>query len=198
MPARNEDLHGNAPDKARVALILIDVINDLDFPEGDQLLRSVAWSRATAGHEAPTLDELRGRAMEVHGGPVEGVEWGNAGQVETGGTHWIVGFSDALRASPLRFNPRDQAASEVCVKWRTHPAGDTEGKNKPLSTGRTLSVLVNEGGRFVLRFRRAGGASTTVVLDTPGDFAVWGEGISHEWEVSAPATVMTVRWKPVG
>jgi nicotinamidase-related amidase len=39
MPAKNEDLHGNAPDKADVALLLIDVINDLDFPEGDQLLQ---------------------------------------------------------------------------------------------------------------------------------------------------------------
>jgi nicotinamidase-related amidase len=39
MPAKNEDLHGSAPDKADVALLLIDVINDLDFPEGDQLLR---------------------------------------------------------------------------------------------------------------------------------------------------------------
>ena len=39
MPAQNADLHGNAPDKSAVALLLIDVINDLDFPEGDQLLR---------------------------------------------------------------------------------------------------------------------------------------------------------------
>jgi nicotinamidase-related amidase len=39
MPAINRDLHGNAPDKSRVALLLIDVINDLEFPEGDQLLR---------------------------------------------------------------------------------------------------------------------------------------------------------------
>lgn len=39
MPARNEDLHGSAPDKSPVALLLIDVINDLEFPEGDQLLR---------------------------------------------------------------------------------------------------------------------------------------------------------------
>ncbi len=39
MPAKNEDLHGNAPDKSRVALLLIDVINDLEFPEGDQALR---------------------------------------------------------------------------------------------------------------------------------------------------------------
>lgn len=39
MPEKNEDLHGNAPDKSDVALLLIDVINDLEFPEGDQLLR---------------------------------------------------------------------------------------------------------------------------------------------------------------
>src|SRR5690606_23976661 len=37
-PAKNRDLHGNAPDKSPVALILIDVINDLEFPAGDQLL----------------------------------------------------------------------------------------------------------------------------------------------------------------
>jgi len=39
MPARNRDLHGSAPDKSEVTLLLIDVINDLDFPEADQLLR---------------------------------------------------------------------------------------------------------------------------------------------------------------
>lgn len=39
MPARNPDLHGSAPDKSEVALLLIDIINDLDFPEANQLLR---------------------------------------------------------------------------------------------------------------------------------------------------------------
>jgi nicotinamidase-related amidase len=38
MPTKNEDLHGNAPDKSDVALVLIDVINDLEFEDGDQLL----------------------------------------------------------------------------------------------------------------------------------------------------------------
>jgi nicotinamidase-related amidase len=38
MVGRNENLHGNAPDKANAALLLIDLINDLEFPEGDQLL----------------------------------------------------------------------------------------------------------------------------------------------------------------
>jgi nicotinamidase-related amidase len=37
-PARNEDLHGNVPDTADVALVLIDVINDLEFPGGERLL----------------------------------------------------------------------------------------------------------------------------------------------------------------
>ena len=39
MPAKNEDLHGNVPDKADVALLLIDVINDMEFDTGPELLR---------------------------------------------------------------------------------------------------------------------------------------------------------------
>ncbi len=39
MPNKNRDLHGSAPDKSGVALLLIDVINDFDFDEADQLLR---------------------------------------------------------------------------------------------------------------------------------------------------------------
>lgn len=39
MPEKNVDLHGSAPDKHKTALLLIDVINDFDFPEADQLLR---------------------------------------------------------------------------------------------------------------------------------------------------------------
>ena len=38
MPEKNIDLHGSAPDKHEIALLLIDVINDFDFPEADQLL----------------------------------------------------------------------------------------------------------------------------------------------------------------
>jgi nicotinamidase-related amidase len=41
MPKRNSDLHGSAPDKCETALLIVDVINDLDFPEAKQLLRYV-------------------------------------------------------------------------------------------------------------------------------------------------------------
>ncbi|HEU4597831.1 MAG TPA: isochorismatase family cysteine hydrolase [Pyrinomonadaceae bacterium] len=58
MPAKNEDLHGNVPDKAEVALLLIDVINDLDFTDGEALLRH-------ALPMAERLAELKRRAKEA-------------------------------------------------------------------------------------------------------------------------------------
>jgi len=38
MPAKNEDLHGMVPDTSPVVLILLDVINDLEWEGGEQLL----------------------------------------------------------------------------------------------------------------------------------------------------------------
>jgi nicotinamidase-related amidase len=40
MPVKTSDLHGNVPDHANGVLLLIDVINDLDFPQGKKLLTS--------------------------------------------------------------------------------------------------------------------------------------------------------------
>jgi nicotinamidase-related amidase len=49
MPAKNEDLHGNVPDESSVALVLIDVINDLEFDGGDRLLEhALPMARAIA------------------------------------------------------------------------------------------------------------------------------------------------------
>ena len=39
MPVGSHDLHGSAPDKSAAALLLIDVINDFEFPDGEELLR---------------------------------------------------------------------------------------------------------------------------------------------------------------
>ena len=38
-PARNADLHGMVPNQSTVALLLLDVINDLEFPGGERLVR---------------------------------------------------------------------------------------------------------------------------------------------------------------
>jgi nicotinamidase-related amidase len=37
MPAKNPDLHGNVPERADAALLLIDVINDMNFDGGELL-----------------------------------------------------------------------------------------------------------------------------------------------------------------
>lgn len=58
MPARSSDLHGNAPDTCSVALVLIDVINDLEFPGGRELLR-------TALPAASRIARLAHRAREA-------------------------------------------------------------------------------------------------------------------------------------
>jgi hypothetical protein len=39
MPIKSDDLHGNVPDTASVALLLIDVINDFEFEGGEELLK---------------------------------------------------------------------------------------------------------------------------------------------------------------
>ncbi|HWI40670.1 MAG TPA: cysteine hydrolase, partial [Verrucomicrobiae bacterium] len=58
MPAKNEDLHGNVPENSPVALLLIDVINDMDF-EGAEALAEQAVSMA---HR---IADLKRRAKEA-------------------------------------------------------------------------------------------------------------------------------------
>lgn len=49
MAARQHDLHGNAPDKCPLALLLIDFINDFEFSSGEQVFtRALAAAKATA------------------------------------------------------------------------------------------------------------------------------------------------------
>jgi nicotinamidase-related amidase len=38
MPEKNDDLHGNVPDRSAIALLLVDVINDMEFDGGEALL----------------------------------------------------------------------------------------------------------------------------------------------------------------
>jgi nicotinamidase-related amidase len=58
MPARQHDLHGSAPDKCSVALLLIDFINDFEFKDAEQIFpRALAAAKAAAA--------LRGRAKRA-------------------------------------------------------------------------------------------------------------------------------------
>lgn len=40
MQSSDDDLHGNAPDQSQVALLLVDVVNDMEFESGARLLEA--------------------------------------------------------------------------------------------------------------------------------------------------------------
>lgn len=55
----SHDLHGMCPDSSRVALLIVDMINGLEFPEGEQL-------RHHAEAIAPRIAALAARARAAH------------------------------------------------------------------------------------------------------------------------------------
>ncbi|HEX9002931.1 MAG TPA: isochorismatase family cysteine hydrolase [Blastocatellia bacterium] len=59
MVAKNNDLHGNVPDECPAALLIIDVINDLEFEGGDKLL-------TPALSAAEKIADLKRRARQAH------------------------------------------------------------------------------------------------------------------------------------
>ncbi len=48
-PGSQHDLHGSAPDTHPIALLLIDVVNDFEYPGGEQIFRNTL----------PTAEPLR-------------------------------------------------------------------------------------------------------------------------------------------
>lgn len=58
MPAKNEDLHGSAPDHCPVALLLIDVINDLEWEGGEEIFEAACAM-------AKNIAALRQRAYDL-------------------------------------------------------------------------------------------------------------------------------------
>jgi hypothetical protein len=155
--------------------------------------------------------------MRVRGGALEGLgglEVGNAWTLrpaEALHTNWVVGDHPAIPEASLRFlrhggHPEGaQVVEGLALKWFAHsPADPPEwGEGKPLSTGRTVSLLAGAGA-FELWFARrgeAGGsdgsAEVSVLLEEPGDFALWGPGLTHRWRVWQPSLVVTLRWELV-
>jgi hypothetical protein len=50
MPAKNQGLHGNAPDNSKTALLLIDLINDFEFKGAEALFElALPMARRVAG-----------------------------------------------------------------------------------------------------------------------------------------------------
>ena len=76
MPTKYGDLHGNAPDKSHVALLIIDGINDLEFESGSRLLPpALAMAKKLAALKARAAKEsvpviFMPMTILVNGGPI--------------------------------------------------------------------------------------------------------------------------------
>lgn len=57
-PGKQHDLNGSAPDTHHTALLLIDIVNDFEFPRGDELFAQVL-------PKAPRIAELKSRAASA-------------------------------------------------------------------------------------------------------------------------------------
>ena len=125
---------------------------------------------------------------------------GNAHEADTRGTGWMLGFGEWTRRadSGLLHVPRELALSGLCLKWFEHPDGHESGDAKPISEGRTISLLVSGGSLFRIEFCSAPDFASrpvrTVLLQRHGDYAIWGAGLYHRWACLRRATVLTVRW----
>ena len=129
------------------------------------------------------------------------VEFGNVGCLNTEGTGWFIGFSDWTKHAPanLRQVSQEAIAKSLCVKWFHHQIGIPNGDPKPVSEGRTISILVSETGRFRLEFSTKdnfpAGSTDSYTLRAHGDFVIWGEGIYHRAYSEAESTILTLRWQ---
>jgi hypothetical protein len=105
---------------------------------------------------------------------------GNAGDQATNETRgWFVGHFIAPDDS------RHTGAVEV--KWGVHRAGECRQSLAPGDTSTSLSILVR--GRFLLMF-----PDGEVILEAPGDYALWLPGVAHTWMAEEESVVVTVRW----
>jgi hypothetical protein len=129
------------------------------------------------------------------------VEFGNAGAIDTQESGWFIGFSSWSKLEPhnLRYMPNDMQSNGLCVKWFSHSAGDPAGEEKPLSTGRTMSVLISDQTDFRIDFsfdpKFPVGATETYRLQYQGDFIIWGAGVFHRAFGQRASTIMTICWE---
>jgi hypothetical protein len=137
--------------------------------------------------------------MRRWGEAIEGLELGNAWALRSPDaphTNWVVGDHGGIPLESLRLVRHGGPAGVegLALKWFAHAPEDPPewGQGKPISSGRTLSLLAGAGA-FELWFRR-GGQEAGVVLDEPGDFALWGAGLEHGWRVLRASLVVTLRW----
>jgi nicotinamidase-related amidase len=160
MPEKNADLHGNAPDSSPVALVIVDIINDLEFPGGAEL-------RDQALAAAERIAELKRRAKALRIPVIYAND--NFGR-------WRSDFREVVE-HVLRDEVRGRPLAELL-----HPDGDDYFVLKPKHSAfyaTTLDTLLDYLGprRLIL----TGVAGDTCVLITASD------AYMRDFDINVPA-----------
>ena len=131
---------------------------------------------------------------------MEHIEEGRVQDFSPQGGGWFVGFGANFPDPTLRRMAEGAWAHTVGVKWMAHQPGDPNGGDKPVSAGRTLSLLVSDAGDFRIEFSRQPDFAELLKVSRlrgQGDFVIWGGGLHHRWFAAAASTILTVRWVPL-
>jgi hypothetical protein len=80
-----------------------------------------------------------------------------------------------------------RTSKDVEIKWGIHPAGDERSEWQSDEYRTTVILLVS--GSFRLNL-----STGTHTLGNPGDYVMWGAGISHTWNAVTDSVVVTIRW----
>ena len=131
------------------------------------------------------------------------LESGSLSHIDTQGTGWVIGFSDwTLDGNfDLRHIAPNTPMRGPYMKWFNHPPGHPNGEEKPISVGRTMSVLVSPQSEFRLDFSEEPlfqpDRTRSVCLRNHGDYALWGAGVYHRAFGLSHACILTLRWEPM-
>ena len=103
MAAKNDDLHGNVPDESDVVLLLIDVINDLQFegraPPGAGSADGGAWRSSRRGPALWASPPSTSTTTSGAGAPTCATSWPTASRKGPAGGPWCApGRAGLLRA----------------------------------------------------------------------------------------------------
>jgi hypothetical protein len=116
--------------------------------------------------------------------PTAASQWhvGNAVRDGGGRRGWFIGpFLDQTAGV--------RATSEVEIKWAEPHAHDRRPQVVVNERRTTVVILINGRCRIEL-------STGSLVLSTPGDYAMRGPGIDHSWEALKDSTLITMRWWP--
>jgi hypothetical protein len=117
------------------------------------------------------------------GRPGAPAQWhvGNAMRDGVSTRWWFVG--------PFLGQAAGIRASDVEIKWLSHSAGDRRAQPVTGETRTTVMILV--AGKCQIELDTG-----SFVLSQPGDYAMWGPGVDHTWDIIDDSTLISVRWCP--